>query len=770
MHVIQPPMGTTGPGASDIHIPSLYRYNTLGSLSWGLETRETWGLFRGGKLCEKCRQQGVGATSPVNIMAPPVRHKGKIVDYLGWDWVYVSTLSKIRSAGFGACAFCMLLYLGFRRLERAQYDPDLEPSGYWDFRYAFPNPRCLRVSALHPADGDGEVVEQFYITLENDPGPDEGKPAIIQSDWASFMRSRLDACLINDGHDACRRDPGFKVEWPRRMLKITPSTATLLDFDERMAGEYAALSYCWGSEDELKQNPPLKATTSTHSQLKSGIPLSDLPLTIKEALSVCSSLGIEYIWIDALCIVQDDAGDWEAEARKMATVYSMAKVTIIAASSTSCHSGFLQGLSRGGELLALPPELPPMRLVARRTSTSGFHFNVADFANFDPASVDTPAEPQDAIDSRGWTFQEESLSSRYIKFTKDDIQWQCREDAGCLCHQGVQKHERRALYEDLWASSPPAGSSSNPPHSQGSNSRRRPTSNSSPADQSFNHASRACWQEIVKDFSRRRFTQPTDKLLALSGLAGRVAANMQSPHADDGSAYVAGMWTNMLRDGGALSWHCRHESPRGRAPSLGRYIAPSFSWASLTGDCAGVVYDQGSVGPLGFQGEQRLFDVVTAERTLLSADEEFGRVSAASVTLSGPLVPCTVRYGPHSCPEVVEVGGSEFSVASRRRTWFASRRRTWFDCGVSRTTLPSGEVALQRCRDNLPFKATRTHILLLRSMEFYSFGSGFEGLVLGRVGGDGADGYQRLGYVRIRGAGGGRKLDVDKFHAVVTIY
>jgi len=154
----------------DIYAPRPYRYNTLGSLDWASETKGTWGVFRNPQtpLCLKCQTQGVGATAPVSVMRPPVWHEGKIVDYLGWEWVYISYLSKIRSTGFAGCAFCMVLYLGFRQLERARYGSQVEPSGGWDFRYAFQSPRCVRVGAIHPASGDGEVVEQFYITAENE--------------------------------------------------------------------------------------------------------------------------------------------------------------------------------------------------------------------------------------------------------------------------------------------------------------------------------------------------------------------------------------------------------------------------------------------------------------------------------------------------------------------------------------------------------------------------------------------------------------------------
>jgi hypothetical protein len=152
----------------------LYTYNTLGALEWESETRETWGLFRKLKLCANCQSKGIGAgPSPVSITRPSVLDKEKSSHpVLHWDWVYMPRLSEVRKAGFDGCAFCMVLYLGFCQLERALYGhiygPDFEPSGGWSFRYAFQNPRCVRIGAIHPADGDGEQVEQFYINVVED--------------------------------------------------------------------------------------------------------------------------------------------------------------------------------------------------------------------------------------------------------------------------------------------------------------------------------------------------------------------------------------------------------------------------------------------------------------------------------------------------------------------------------------------------------------------------------------------------------------------------
>src|SRR5277367_3868507 len=65
--------------------------------------------------------------------------------------------------------------------------------------------------------------------------------------------------------------------------------------------KYAALSYCWG-QCEL-----LRTTEATYAERCLSIPLHTLPRTFKDAVSMTTALGLQYLWIDALCITQDSA-------------------------------------------------------------------------------------------------------------------------------------------------------------------------------------------------------------------------------------------------------------------------------------------------------------------------------------------------------------------------------------------------------------------------------------------------------------------------------
>jgi hypothetical protein len=96
-----------------------------------------------------------------------------------------------------------------------------------------------------------------------------------------------------------------------------------------------ALSYCWGTP-----GPP-KTTLSSLKERLSAIQVSSLPIAFTETISLTRKLGLQYIWIDSLCIIQDSDSDWDIESAKMASVYEQAYLTIAASSSPSCDKTFL---------------------------------------------------------------------------------------------------------------------------------------------------------------------------------------------------------------------------------------------------------------------------------------------------------------------------------------------------------------------------------------------------------------------------------------------
>jgi hypothetical protein len=134
-------------------------------------------------------------------------------------------------------------------------------------------------------------------------------------------------------HEKCtyRHDRRF----PTRILDIgdTQSDTIILREPLNQSGCYICLSYCWGGARFIK------TTRQNIGDHKKGIPWEALPKTFQDAIQVTRLLGIWYIWIDALCIVQDDYEDWERQAGRMATIYQNSFITIAATSAISPNAG-----------------------------------------------------------------------------------------------------------------------------------------------------------------------------------------------------------------------------------------------------------------------------------------------------------------------------------------------------------------------------------------------------------------------------------------------
>ncbi|KAH6847555.1 heterokaryon incompatibility protein-domain-containing protein [Chaetomium sp. MPI-CAGE-AT-0009] len=161
---------------------------------------------------------------------------------------------------------------------------------------------------------------------------------------------------------------------------------------------YAALSHRWGAEIRR-----LTTETATLGQRMQEIPFADLPKTFRDAVTVCRALGIEYLWIDSLCIIQDDSKNWEKEALRMADIYSNSVVTISADDAEDATEGFL-----------IPRD------------------NLA-------------SQPTRLLDTRGWTFQERLLAPRTLHYTAAELVFECQADIWAAI---VDNYTSRALTYD----------------------------------------------------------------------------------------------------------------------------------------------------------------------------------------------------------------------------------------------------------------------------------------------------------------------------------
>ena len=178
------------------------------------------------------------------------------------------------------------------------------------------------------------------------------------------------------------------------------------------SGRYCCLSHCWGGAKFMR------LTKDNEQQLKSQIQWELLPKTFRDAVIFTYDLGVRYLWIDSLCIIQDDDEDWQRESLSMHTYYRNAYLTLAASKSTGPHDGMY--VSTGAEF-----ELRQVSI----TNTSGVDVTVLTrraISHFD--------RPQDfPLMKRGWVFQERILSPRVLHFGPQELLWECMENRSCEC-------------------------------------------------------------------------------------------------------------------------------------------------------------------------------------------------------------------------------------------------------------------------------------------------------------------------------------------------
>ena len=144
--------------------------------------------------------------------------------------------------------------------------------------------------------------------------------------------------------------------------------------------------------------------TLTRGNLKAlleGIDEASLQKTFADAIYVNRKLGIPFLWIDCLCIIQDDPTDWQQESSQMAPTYMNAHLTLAAASARNCHEGLYVGpMKESLHFHAVHPETDADRCVAHVRFPYGRKYFC------DDVLIKSP------LYKRGWVLQEIVLSKK----------------------------------------------------------------------------------------------------------------------------------------------------------------------------------------------------------------------------------------------------------------------------------------------------------------------------------------------------------------------
>ena len=374
----------------------------------------------------------------------------------------------------------------------------------------------------------------------------------------SVAEEWLRTCLHE--HKECSRLCEHSSPLPTRVIDVgdEDSYPRLVTSNGKIE-PWIALSYCWGGDSQFVFND------RTMHGLQGGIPLNDFPSTLQDAIVITRSLGIKYIWMDALCIKQDSAEDWAREAAKMRDVYSGAILTVVAANSPSTHSGIFS------------QRIPGKRATLEWRDSTNSRTNKV---HLRPGSeLWDHTLSSSALMSRGWTLQEGLLSPRTVSYGAQQMIWECpcyQADEGGRITQATEDYRSKGFIQNLIriqnteTMKPQSVLEKLILRSVKSEKWWKSYAIADPYDK---------WNDIAEQFMCRSLTKDFDVLPALSGLA-RVFQHVLKDE------YCAGLWKKDILS--TLMWN---RSPRYPADSSTRfdlarpsgYLAPSWSWTSILG-------------------------------------------------------------------------------------------------------------------------------------------------------------------------------------------
>ncbi|KAI1775303.1 heterokaryon incompatibility protein-domain-containing protein [Hypoxylon cercidicola] len=315
-------------------------------------------------------------------------------------------------------------------------------------------------------------------------------PDCDSDDNLAWIKQQLNSCAKN--HNC---NTSLQSYFPTRVLDIGLNNDTthvkVVKHPEGDERKYLTLSHCWGDPTDMTT----KLTVHTQNEyMASGIPIESLPQTFKDAVQFTRTMGIRYLWIDSLCVIQRDSEkdgesdkviaeeDWKSESGKMCSIYQNSHLTLAAVWGRGCRDGFFY---------------EPKIFKLQRQMPDGYS------SVFARREVDRRDDIWRLFD-RGWAFQERLLSPRTIYFCGYELLWRCKE---------------RSVRNDKEDSSVKSGLPILPNHGQWT-----PQLN---------------WHYLVGEYTTTKLTYECDKLAAIEGLAQYLAQYFYPPGSQE---YLAGLW------------------------------------------------------------------------------------------------------------------------------------------------------------------------------------------------------------------------------------
>lgn len=354
----------------------------------------------------------------------------------------------------------------------------------------------------------------------------------------AVARSWYQRCL---NHATCRNWRQESRFLPTRLLQIWTPDNQSTDLSAKIcetkdlptSTPYATLSHCWG------KGVIFKLLQNNLQELSQAIPIGKLPKVFQDAIRVSYELGISYLWIDSLCIMQDSKEDWIYEAKRMGDVYANGEFNIAA-------TGYEDGLSGlFGERKALSLVHIPMRmqceLVNEKYETQGVFEGIYVTVRSDEFRHNVVFSP---LNDRAWVAQERVLSPAILHYTPGKIYWECCQDVASEAFMNASR-----IWEEY--------------ESDGLE-RIRSLSTQSEREEIYSF-----WRNFLCNYAGMSMSFYRDRFPAAAGIA-RILGEL----IDDN--LVAGFW-----EGDLLQSLLMHRMVLRRRSIIPEQLAPSWSWMSI---------------------------------------------------------------------------------------------------------------------------------------------------------------------------------------------
>lgn len=459
-----------------------------------------------------------------------------------------TTASSMLAAVRIGCRICTCLWRVFAGMQNI--DPENVPGVMSETAFGFSRLSSQRKCLLFC------VWDTIWLKWEPSAIRSEMVPRIDLSSYQNdrinltdqywkLARGWLSECLSH--HTRCKHVPSAEDYYPTRLIdvRVNSSNCELRLYPTSngpIKEPYMTLSHCWGKARFLQ------LTSLTRDRLQQGFALAELPPTFQDAIMVTRALGLNFLWIDALCIIQDSLVDWQHEATTMSHVYSNSMCNI---SALDAHD------STGGLFFDRETSNIPYCTFTACRKFKGKRLYELAYTDFWSDSVHHAP-----LTRRAWVVQERLLSPRVLHFGKRQLLWECNQLRACDFYPNGLLAIHRDSASDSTSDKFLKKSVTTILHGVSDNALT-------------SYHMREAWNDLVQHYTRCNLTISKDKLVAISGIVKRLQPFFKTD-------YLAGLWRDDLLE--QLLWHV--ESYDGERRDLAgeqrpEYRAPSWSWASI---------------------------------------------------------------------------------------------------------------------------------------------------------------------------------------------